>query len=422
MYADLNIPWPTTHLIHLFNQQQQQQQQSSKKGKSKSNQNQSNIKETLNIWKGIEPNEKQKLRERVECAIKLGYSVIAFNLIIPQNLDPILLSSYFPFHSNEPPFPDLDPRTSTKVFKNGYHHTVLQLSRLTMVMDESVASGGKGVFGFSTSQTSYLSKYSLLSAMPLDAGSFSHACLSLSPPTASGIDIITLDLSSAPKLPFQMSLSTVSKALENNVGFEICYSPTTSSKPIKTTYSAYTFPCASVSSSNHPNHHPVLRNFSACAKDLIRVTNRGKGLIISSGALNWNELRSADDLANFANVLGLSQDSARRTLTSHPKSIVSKAISTRQTHKGVISNPVLITITTQETQETEEKTEDQKTEDQNDPSSSIPNSLKRLNPPSPSPPLTKSIHPDPTPNQPNQTPNDRPNKKQKKETRSKLNL
>ncbi|KAH9816376.1 RNase P subunit p30-domain-containing protein [Melampsora americana] len=405
MYADLNIPWPTSHLIYLFKSQQQSNSQS-RKGKSKSTTSQNETtKETLDIWKGIDVEEKIKLKERVQCAIRLGYSIIAFNLIIPQNFDPILLQSHFPFNSHEPPFPDLDPRTSTNVIKNGYGNTILQLSRLTMVMDESVAAGGKGVFGFSTSQTSYLSKYSLLSAMPLDAGSFSHACLSLSPPTASGIDIITLDISSAPKLPFQMSLSTVSKALENNVGFEICYSSTTSSKPLKTTYSAYNFPCASNSAPNHSNHHPVLRNFAAGAKDLIRVTNRGKGLIFSSGASNWSELRSADDIANFGNVLGLSQDSARRTLTSNPKSIVSKAISTRQTHKGVISNPVVITITPKETES-------------NDKDSLVDesSSLKRVDPPSPSTLPTKS-------NQElnDQSQTDRPNKKRKKKIEAKMN-
>ncbi|KAG0143562.1 hypothetical protein CROQUDRAFT_48671 [Cronartium quercuum f. sp. fusiforme G11] len=347
MYADLNIPWPTSHLIHLFKQQTGQQ---ARKGKGKATE----PKESVDVWKGVEEEEKKRLREQVECAIRLGYSVIAFNLIIPQNFDPLLLQAHFPFASTQPPFPDLDPRTAPGVSQNGYGRTILQLSRLTMVMDETVAGGGKGVFGFSTSQSTYLSKYSLLSALPLDAGAFSHACLSLSPPTASGIDIITLDLCSSPKLPFQMSLSTVSKALEHNIGFEICYSPTTTLKSVKAIYSAYTFPCLVFPQANTNNSvpHPVRRNLVAGAKDLIRVTNRGRGLIFSSAATQWAELRAPDDIANFGNVLGLSQDAARRALTSNPKSIVSKAISTRQTHKGVVSNPVVVTISTPTTTET----------------------------------------------------------------------
>lgn len=78
----------------------------------------------------------------------VGYSVIAFNLIVPQNLDPTLFQSHFPFEPTQPPFPDLDPRTAPGVIRNGYAKTILQLSRLTMVMDETVAGGGKGVFGF----------------------------------------------------------------------------------------------------------------------------------------------------------------------------------------------------------------------------------------------------------------------------------
>lgn len=77
----------------------------------------------------------------------VGYSVIAFNLVIPQCLDPLLLAASFPFPLTEPPFPDLDPRTaSEETLRSG--KTVLQLSRLTMVMDAKVVGGGKGVFGF----------------------------------------------------------------------------------------------------------------------------------------------------------------------------------------------------------------------------------------------------------------------------------
>lgn len=78
----------------------------------------------------------------------VGYSVVAFNLIIPQSLDPLLLLPHFPFNGDAPPFPELDPRTADATLDT---KTVLQLSRLTMVMDEHVAGNGKGVFGFVSS-------------------------------------------------------------------------------------------------------------------------------------------------------------------------------------------------------------------------------------------------------------------------------
>lgn len=80
-------------------------------------------------------------------SVAVGYTVIAFNLTIPQTIDPLLLAPYFPFPITEPPFPDLDPRTASED-RQREGKTVLQLSRLTMVMDAKVVGGGKGTFGY----------------------------------------------------------------------------------------------------------------------------------------------------------------------------------------------------------------------------------------------------------------------------------
>ncbi|MBW0496496.1 hypothetical protein O181_036211 [Austropuccinia psidii MF-1] len=327
MYLDLNIPWPTHHLNYLL-------QQSSKKSKQTHSNPSKSHQTNIDIWHGISPQEKQNLRDLVECAIKLGYSVIAFNLIIPQSLDPLLLAPHFPFPDDQPPFADLDPRTCSNSNSNHFDKTILQLSRLTLVMDEKGPSGAKGVFGFASSQATYLSQYSILSLMPLDSVAFSHACLSLSTPSPTGIDLISLDLASSSKLPFQMQLSTVSQALKNHVLFELNYSPTTSANRYLS-YSSTNFPIVA-SSTN------CRRNLVSGAKDLIRVTNCGKGLVISSGAKTWSELRSGDDVVNFMNVVGISHEFAKKATTANPKAIVSKARSTRLTHKGVISNPIVV--------------------------------------------------------------------------------
>lgn len=141
----------------------------------------------------------------------MGYSVIAFNLVIPQSVDPTSLAPYFPFGLTSPPFPELDPRTCSV---DDQAPKVLQLSRLTLVLDGKVVGGGRGVFGFvsrplelatgadilqSTAQTKYLERFNILAAQPLDAASFGHACLSLSAPVPHGVDIISLDLASSPR-------------------------------------------------------------------------------------------------------------------------------------------------------------------------------------------------------------------------------
>lgn len=73
----------------------------------------------------------------------VGYSTIAFNVTLPLNsYDPNTIANYVPCHSQLPAFPDLDTRTANT--SNGAK-TVLQLSRLTVVLDEkSVNGGGKG--------------------------------------------------------------------------------------------------------------------------------------------------------------------------------------------------------------------------------------------------------------------------------------
>ncbi|OAV96718.1 hypothetical protein PTTG_07674 [Puccinia triticina 1-1 BBBD Race 1] len=333
MYVDLNIPWPTSHLACLL-----QTTATSRKGKQKATAKSSTPGaapsiNALDIWRGVSSEERDRLRELVECAIRLGYSVVAFNLVVPQSLDPLLLLPHFPFPGDAPPFPELDPRTASA---NGSTKTVLQLSRLTMVMDEHVAGSGKGVFGFSKSQAGYLSRYSLLSAMPLDAASFAHACLSLSAPSPTGIDLISFDLGSSPKLPFHMPLSTVSNALKHGVLFEAIYSPTTSRNSFPA-HSSTGFPVSASSAT-------CRRNLVSVLKEIIRVTNCAKGLVVSSGAKTWAELRAAGDVINLLNVLGLSHEHGRNALATNPKSLVSRAMSTRQTHKGVISNPLIVSV------------------------------------------------------------------------------
>ncbi|CAH7665963.1 RNase P subunit p30-domain-containing protein [Phakopsora pachyrhizi] len=365
MYVDLNITWPTSHLNHLLpiNNQQNSSNSSKKKPSSSFNQNQSNNSSSSNItqrecqdvWRGISNEQKERLRDTVECSIRLGYRVIAFNLIVPQSLDPSSLSAHFPFRADEPPFPDLDPRRTDSSGRPGdddhgngtieYGGKVLQLSRLTMVIDEDVCGGGKGVYGFSSSQSSYLSRYSILSVIPLDLQSFNYSCLNLSNPSPTGIDLISLDLTSSPKIPFHMSLSTVSKAMKDEVYFELNYGSLTMSNNQTTIYSTSSFPIikSSTNTNSNSDNNNNRRNLISCVKDLVRVTKVGKKIVVSSGANQWNELRAGSDLINLLNVLGISNENCLRSITSSPKSIVSKTLITRKTYKGVIMSPKVVT-------------------------------------------------------------------------------
>lgn len=172
-------------------------------------------------------------------------------------------------------------------------------------------------------------------------------------------------------------MHTVSKAVEERVAFEIVYSPMTSSSPLsRTAPSASTFPCVdptySELSASASGGNVGRRNVVAGGKEVVRVT-KGKGVIVSSGAARWNEMRAPDDVANLcvpslalvdaadsnrAQLVGLSSDQARKAVSSNALTIVKRGGEsrrcmrarltagpemTRQTYRGIISNPVLVT-------------------------------------------------------------------------------
>ncbi|KAA1122091.1 hypothetical protein PGTUg99_026676 [Puccinia graminis f. sp. tritici] len=131
-----------------------------------------------------------------------------------------------------------------------------------------------------------------------------------------------------------MPLSTVSNALKQGVLFEAIYSPTTSLNSFRS-HSSSGLPVSASSST-------CRRNLISVLKEIIRVTNCAHGLVVSSGATRWAELRAPGDVINLLNVLGISHENGRKAMTTNPKMLVSRAMSTRQTHKAVISNPVIV--------------------------------------------------------------------------------
>ena len=159
--------------------------------------------------------------------------------------------------------------------------SLTQLSRLTVVLDkDNVIKSGTG---FVSANSSALQEYDLLSAMPLTETAFQHACITLSELKPFSIDIITLDLAAAPRLPFHLKRSTIGAALANGVVFEI-------------TYGAAVDPANATGEARDVS--TLRRNLFSGARDLLRVTN-GKGVIFSSGACAALGLRAPYDVMNL---------------------------------------------------------------------------------------------------------------------------
>lgn len=72
----------------------------------------------------------------------VGYSTIAFNVVLPPGTFNVsTVAALNPCFLAKPLFPELDPRTADT---GKAKKTVLQLSRLTVLLDESSLNGGKG--------------------------------------------------------------------------------------------------------------------------------------------------------------------------------------------------------------------------------------------------------------------------------------
>ena len=120
--------------------------------------------------------------------------------------------------------------------------------------------------------------------MPTTATSFSQACLTHSLPSPLTAHIISLQLTS-PRLPFNPKHTLVRTAIKNGAVFEINYIGALGES------STSTF---GVSDSGLSGK----RNWWAAAREVIRVT-KGKGIIVSGGALAESDYRGPRDVQNL---------------------------------------------------------------------------------------------------------------------------
>ncbi|WFD23638.1 ribonuclease P [Malassezia equina] len=149
----------------------------------------------------------------------------------------------------------------------------------TIERDQAIKSGT----GFVAANSNALQQYDVLAVMPLTESGFQHACITMSELKPFSVDIISLDLATAPRLPFHLKRSTVGAALANGVVFEITYGSATT---------------MSSATTGQQDLAAARRNLFSGAREILRATN-GKGVIISSAAMDVLGLRGPYDVLNI---------------------------------------------------------------------------------------------------------------------------
>ncbi|GAA5913689.1 hypothetical protein JCM8208_005903 [Rhodotorula glutinis] len=279
---------------------------------------------TYNVVQGWSDQERTHMRQKVDMAALLGYSTILLTLSIPPTCDPSVLA--FP----TPLFPDLDPRTAPK----GTQGLVLQLWRVTVEPygEEAVKGAGqKGWYGFANSTAPlYPPHTTLLAVTPTSLPSFTHVALSLSPPSAFSPTLVTLDPSLSPRLAFPLKRGLVSSLSRAGVAFELV------------TRGITRLDDAAGQGDQVGDAGKRRRNWIAGAREVVRATE-GRGVVVSSGAHRAGEMRAPEDLVNLCALIGLPPSQAKDALTVNPQRAILRGLSLRQTYRGVLSNPTLLT-------------------------------------------------------------------------------
>jgi len=128
----------------------------------------------------------------------------------------------------------------------------------------------------------------LIALIPTTHATFSSACLTHSLPSQLTAHIIALPLT-LPRLPYHLKHTLIRTAIKNGAVFEINYVGALGGE------SDATLVEANVAESG-PS---AKRNWWAATRELVRVT-KGKGLIISGGAVAEADLRPPRDVANLS--------------------------------------------------------------------------------------------------------------------------
>ena len=151
-------------------------------------------------------------------------------------------------------------------------------------------------------QTDFIQSFDIIAVRPTNEKLFLQACTQIE-----NIDIISLDLDE--KIPFRLKHSTVGAAVDRGICFELSYA-------------------SCIRSTNLRQY--VLAN----SLELIRKSH-GKGIIFTSNAQHYMEIRGPQDIANLGLVFGLKNDQASKAIRTTCKDVVVHAYARAKTAKSV---------------------------------------------------------------------------------------
>ncbi|KAL4420717.1 hypothetical protein ABPG75_010373 [Micractinium tetrahymenae] len=245
--------------------------------------------------------EPQTQRERVSQAVKLGWDAVALVhqaaaklteqdrcAIRPVELAALLSAAKGVREALAAAEARAGPR-------HGDPHTVRQLTRINIPVDDPAAAQA-------ACASAAARGYDLVAVQPGSERLFHMACSSLE------CDLVSLDL--CRRLPYRFKPAAVKAALARGLHFEICLAPALRDAASR-------------------------RQLFANALALARET-RGRGLVLSSGARSYMELRGPLDVINLATLLGLTPQQAAAAVSSAPAAVVARAAA-RRAYRGTLT-------------------------------------------------------------------------------------
>ncbi|KAJ3607365.1 hypothetical protein NHX12_024416 [Muraenolepis orangiensis] len=231
----------------------------------------------------IQLTDKKTLNALLETAAHLGFSTVAINYVHePQSKG-----------KKEIPRPTpLSQLVEELPIVQGKAAPLRVLSRLTLVVSDASH--------FRPNAPEYRA-YDLLAVQPTTEKLFHTACMSFD------VDIICITVTE--RLPFFFKRAPVNGARERGVVFEVCYSSALRDSTVR----RYTL----------TNSLALMERCS------------GKNVIVSSGTDKPLEMRGPYDLANLAQLFGMSEADAKDAVSSNCRSVLLHA-ETRKTACGII--------------------------------------------------------------------------------------
>ena len=144
----------------------------------------------------------------------------------------------------------------------------------------------------------------MIAIRPTNEKLFQQACLSLEQ-----ADILSMDLDS--KIPFKMKHNTLGAAIERGVYPEVSYASAIRSTSLR-------------------------QNVLANGISLVR-RSKGRGVILSSNAENFMEIRGPNDVSNLGVLFGMKEAKSKLAVSKNCHDVILHAYSRKHTAKCVIT-------------------------------------------------------------------------------------